>query len=218
MWITKVSFEATEHATFARYAKQERINLSIFPLSWTYKKKDLILNIAGTFHGDEQSKRKFFKVLKKDKKSRLINIEFSEDFFIASVKEYAEAKTVYNEKIIYTQPIQINQDGIITYALSAFNKKDLEKALKTFEKFYKIKIHYLKKEKPKNISFKSSSPDLTEKQKQAINLAISQGYYEYPRKTSIQKLAKTTKRSFTTFHSHLRKAEQKLLPFSHTQQ
>ena len=217
MWITKVSFEATKHATFAKYAKQEKISLSIFPLSWTYKKKDLILNIAGTFHGDNKSKRKFFKALKNDRKSRLINAEFSQDFFIASVKEYPEAKTVYNEKIIYTQPIQINQEGIITYILSAFKKQDLEKALKTFEKFYNIKIHYLKQEKTKNISFKSSSPDLTEKQKHAINLAISQGYYEYPRKTSIQKLAKTSKLGFATFHAHLRKAEQKLLPFSHTQ-
>ena len=57
------------------------------------------------------------------------------------------------------------------------------------------------------------NPELTEKQKQAMNLAIKQGYYNYPRKISIEQLAKLSKLSFSTFHAHLRKAEQKLLPF-----
>ena len=58
-------------------------------------------------------------------------------------------------------------------------------------------------------------PHFTENQKQALNLAIKNGYYDYPRKISIQDLAKHLDLSFSTFHAHLRKAEQKILPFHH---
>jgi predicted DNA binding protein len=44
-------------------------------------------------------------------------------------------------------------------------------------------------------------------------MAIKNGYYNYPRKTSIEKLAELSGLSFSTFHAHLRKAEQRLLPF-----
>ena len=56
-------------------------------------------------------------------------------------------------------------------------------------------------------------PKLTNKQKQAMNLAIKHRYYDYPRKIDVQELAKLSKLSFSTFHAHLRKAEQKLLPY-----
>ena len=52
-----------------------------------------------------------------------------------------------------------------------------------------------------------------EKQKQAIELAIKRGYYTSPRKISLQELAKISKLSFSTFQVHLRKAEEKLIPF-----
>ena len=50
-------------------------------------------------------------------------------------------------------------------------------------------------------------------QKQAIELAIKNGYYNVPRKTSVEKLAKLSKLSFSTFQVHLRKAEEKLIPY-----
>ena len=50
--------------------------------------------------------------------------------------------------------------------------------------------------KPKN---------LTDKQKEAMGLAIKHGYYEYPRKIDVQDLARESKLSFSTFHAHLRK-------------
>ena len=213
MWVTKISFNATKHSSIARYMKKRNLRILVFPLSWTYKEKGVILNITGVLYGNEKNKKLFLKDWKKDKENRLFNIDLSGDFFVGTVKEYPEAKTVYNENIVYTQPWLIDEEGKITLVFSSFEKKYLEKVIKTFEKFYQVQIHYIKQEKIKNISFKSQAPDLTEKQKSAINLAIKNRYYNYPRKTSIEKLAKLSNLSFSTFHAHLRKAEQKLMPF-----
>jgi predicted DNA binding protein len=56
-------------------------------------------------------------------------------------------------------------------------------------------------------------PELTDKQKTAIELAIKNGYYEYPRKIELKKLAKIMKVSYSTYQAHLRKAEKSLIPF-----
>jgi predicted DNA binding protein len=56
-------------------------------------------------------------------------------------------------------------------------------------------------------------PELTDKQYNAFKLASEQGYYEFPRKTNLHKLAELAKISRPTFEEHLRKAEIKLLRF-----
>ena len=81
------------------------------------------------------------------------------------------------------------------------------------EKNWKYEIFSLKKEKISNISVTNIKPNLTDKQKNAYDLAVKQGYYEYPKKTEIRKLAKITGLSSSTFQQHLRNAEKKLSSF-----
>jgi predicted DNA binding protein len=47
----------------------------------------------------------------------------------------------------------------------------------------------------------------------AMELAIKNGYYHSPRNISVEQLAKLAKLSFSTFQVHLRKAEEKLIPY-----
>ncbi len=55
-------------------------------------------------------------------------------------------------------------------------------------------------------------PNLTELQKQAIELAIKEGYYRVPKKTSLRKLAKMMHLSLSTYQRHLQVAESKIIP------
>jgi len=100
-----------------------------------------------------------------------------------------------------------------TLTIGTFDKKILDKLIINLEKLYKLKIHYIQERKIKNISIIKENPELTKKQKKAIEIAIKNGYYNYPRKTSVKELAKISKLSFSTFQAHLRKAEKKLIPF-----
>ena len=210
MWTLKVSLNGKSALIGSRTLKH-KINLFGFPLSYYYEKNWVIVNITGIILGNEKNKKEFIKDWKNS--GRLIDIEFNEDFFIAVIKEPIFAKTIYNKDIIHLSPVLIDEHGWETLYVSSFNKKVIEKFLKTLEKNYEIKLHFLKQQKVKNISVMQQNPELTDKQKQAMHLAIKHGYYSYPRKISIENLAKLCKLSFSTYHAHLRKAEQKLLPF-----
>jgi len=73
---------------------------------------------------------------------------------------------------------------------------------------------FIKNKKVNNISIAQIHPELTSKQKQAINLAIEEGYYSIPRKIDVKDLAKKSNLAFSTYQTHLRKAESKLIPYS----
>ena len=190
---------------------KHKVNVFAFPLSYFYEKNYIILNATGILLGKEKNKKEFIKDFKKAE--RFVNLELNEDFFIMTIKEPIYAKTIYNKNIIHLAPALIDENGKETISIACFEKKQLSKAIATLEKAFKTEIYYIQEKKIKNISIIKQAPELTDKQKQAMHLAIKNGYYEYPRKTSIEQLAKISNLSFSTFHAHLRKAEQKLLPF-----
>ena len=210
MWTAKLSFDGSKALIGSRTLKH-KVNVFAFPLSYFYEKNYIILNATGILLGKEKNKKEFIKDFKKA--DRLVNLEFNEDFFIGTIKELVFAKTLYNKDIIHLSPALIDEKGQETINIACFEKKQLNKAIETLEKAFPTKIYYIQEKKIKNISIVKQNPELTDKQKQAMNLAIKNGYYEYPRKTSIEKLAKLSNLSFSTFHAHLRKAEAKLLPF-----
>lgn len=82
------------------------------------------------------------------------------------------------------------------------------------KKFEKIKKAISKVGKIKSISYSNSDyreenllSNLTEKQKKVIFIAKKLGYYENPRKTTCEFIAKELKLTKSTVNEHLRKAE-----------
>ncbi|OGJ20186.1 hypothetical protein A3K73_02255 [Candidatus Pacearchaeota archaeon RBG_13_36_9] len=210
MWTAKISFDGSS-ALIGSRTLRNKVNVFAFPLSYFYEKNHVIVNATGVLLGEEKNKKAFINNLKKAE--RLVNLEFNGDFFIITIKEPLYAKTIYNKEIIHLAPALIDENGQEIINIACFEKKRLDKAIETLEKAFETKVYYIKERKIKNISIIKQAPELTDKQKQAMSIAIKNGYYKYPRKTSIEELAKLSNVSFSTFHAHLRKAEQKLLPF-----
>lgn len=208
MWVGKISFDGSR-ALIGKKALKHKVTLLVFPLSYTHKKNCIIVNMTGTIFGE--NKKSFAKDLKKE--ARVINFELTNDFFVLTIKEPKFSSPIYNENIIHLSPVLINEKGLETTNVGCFNKKDINKAITTIEKEFYTKVHYIKEKKVKSISIMKMHPDLTEKQKKAMELAIKNGYYNVPRKISVQTLAKIAGLSFATFQVHLRKAEQKLIPY-----
>jgi len=217
MWTAKISFEGKNDSLIGKYAQESGVRILIFPLSWSDNQKGILVHFAGNLFGDEKAKKKFIRLWKKDTSKRFLDIELQDDFFIGTGIEYKEAKKFYNKNIIFTQPFLVENNLMWTIVVSSFEKKYLEELIKVVEKFHKIKVHYVQKKKIKNISFRAEALELSSGQKKAIDIAMRSGYYDFPRKTSIKKLAKLSGLGFTTFHTHLRKAEKKLMPFFYTQ-
>ncbi len=210
MWVAKISFDGKNALIGSRTLKY-KVNLYGFPLSYFYHKKYILVHITGILIGSEKNKRRFIKDLKKSK--RLVDLEVNEDFFIGTIKEPLIAKSVYNKNIIHLSPAIIDENGDETLNIASFNKQELSKGIAILERVYNAEINYIRQKKVKNISIVKENPELTDKQKKALELAIKHGYYEYPRKIGLEKLAKLAGISYSTYQAHLRKAEQKLLPF-----
>ncbi len=73
-------------------------------------------------------------------------------------------------------------------------------------------LEKIKQTKLDDIYYTRLMPHLSSQQKTAITLAFEEGYYNWPKRTNFQVLAKRMKVSVSTYREHLKKAEQKILP------
>ena len=210
MWVAKIKF-SSEETLIGSKAIKYKINLFGFPLSYYYEKKWIIVQVTGTVLGDEKNKKEFVRDLKKE--VRIINLELNNDFLIGIIKEPIYAKSIYNRDIIHIAPAFISEEGYEIINVGSFDREKLMEIIKLMEDRYTGKLLSIQQKKIKSISIMKILPELTEKQKKAMELAIKEGYYLSPRKVDLKKLAKTAGLSFSTYQVHLRKAEGKLIPY-----
>ena len=210
MWVAKIKFNS-EGTLIGSVAKKYKIDIFGFPLSYSFEKEYALVQVAGKIIGTNEDKNKFLREMKIQK--RVVNLESNDDFIIGTIQEPKYTNDLYKKEIFHLSPTFISSEGYEIIEIGSFERKDLTKIISLFEKKYGAKLLFLGERKIKNISIVKQNPDLTEKQKQAMNLAVKNGYYHSPRKISVESLAKLAKLSFSTFQVHLRKAEQRLIPF-----
>lgn len=223
MWIVKFRV-FDEDNTYSTKTRKYKVNMHYYPVNYYIEKRIYYFIAIGILEGSESNKRKFFEALEKGKKISkvkrfVVNLEVQKDFFIcitAQVRSVEFERFVhlyYNPKFIHIKPAIIKSDGWEEWEIATLNKKDIENLLKISVKRYKGKLLVLRKAKLSGIGILTILPKLTNRQNQALELAIENGYYEYPRQIELEKLAKLMKLSLSTYQAHLRKAEKKLLPF-----
>ena len=210
MWVAKVRFSG-EGTLIGSKTPKYKVNLFGFALSYFHEKDWIIVHITGTILGKEDNKKRFVKELKKE--DRVINFELNDDFFIGTIKEPMYARDIYNKNIIHLAPALISEYGYEIITIGCFKREPLNKVIKILQKERKGKLISIQQKRIKSISVIKLHPELTGKQKQAIELAIKHGYYHSPRKTDLPSLAKLAGVSYSTFQVHLRKAEEKLIPY-----
>jgi len=217
MWKAKIKVY-DETGLFATLAKKYKIIVQGYMLNYHPHKNYLYFTLTVFLNCNEEIKKKFIKGLSQFK--RVSKLEDQGNFLICELKIPSKVERerkqslFYNPALIQISPFMITPDGWEELEFAAFERKHLEKVLKISERLYKLKLIYLKEEKVDNFGVINVFPTLTEKQKDILNLAIENGYYSYPRKTNVKKLSKENKISFSTFQEHLRKAENKLIPFA----
>lgn len=121
----------------------------------------------------------------------------------------------------------VTRDGVDSEILLAKSHKDMDDLLSKWKgrkDYNEVKLKKKKYVKPEDVEsinmfktsgffdLKSAKELLTEKQLEIFKLACQYGYYEIPKKVTIEQLAERTGISASTLAEHLRKAETKLLP------
>ncbi len=201
-----------ENCIYLSNASKYNIIISMYPLNsyvegkWRYHTNVNILN------GKEEDRKKFIKAIQKDERS----IEFNGkgNVYLSYIKLKARdyhTTNYYTPKIFLLRPI-VHKDGKEDWYFGAWEKRIITDMFKTFKKHFNVEILSIKEEDFTDIFIPHIMPKVTEKQKEALRLAIKSGYYSFPRKMYLEQLAKTMKVSRITFQEHLRKAESKLLP------
>ncbi len=121
----------------------------------------------------------------------------------------------------------VTKDGVDSEILLAPSHKEMSELIKRLSEdkdYADVKLkkkRYLKKEDSPSLNvfrtsgffdLQSAKELLTSKQLEVFQLACDYGYYEVPKKISIEELAEKLDLSPSTLAEHLRKAEAKLLP------
>lgn len=209
MWVLKLKLDSSKQL-LGKLAIKHQISMTGYPLSYYKDKRNLYLITAGFMFGEEKNKKAAFRDLKKNPNT--VKFEKEGDFTINITKQPLFTEPVYNHEIIRPNPVIINKDGYHIWDLASFNRKALEKVLEFAEKHLGAKIIKFRQEKIANINFTKILPDLTVNQKKAMDIALKEGYYEFPKKIKMEDLAKKHGVSYSTYQAHLKKAEAKILP------
>lgn len=211
MWVAKIKFDG-ENTILGSRCKKFKVAGSGYPIS-THIEGDVISVYAAYFiFASDKKINEFINDLKKDK--RVVHIEKTGNFILCQIHEDIKYKAAYKQSIIHLEPVIANADGAQLWTVGSWNKNELMEFLDIVETHQNGQLLSIKKQKVDTFSLISMNPSLTDSQRMCLEFATEKGYYNYPRKVDVKKLAELKKISYTTFHEHLRKAEQKMMPFT----
>jgi len=209
MWILKLETKS-KNTVLTNIAIKYKISFSGYPLSYRTKGNHLIVQTAGFIDSNQGDIKKLISEF--ERLNIVRNISCHNDFVIASFYLPKWLKVLYQPEIIFIRPARYDSSGKEILELGCWSKEPLIKLIKTFKEKYATKVISIVKKDVRNISFVSLHPNLTNKQKTALKLAIDNGYYHFPRLITIKELAKLMKISFSTYQAHLTKAEANFIP------
>lgn len=104
--------------------------------------------------------------------------------------------------LIFLPPVHI-RDGTETYRVFALDRKQIDKAVKALSKKNKVTVQMLRE----RIGARSPLSSLTAKQRETLEAAWREGWYDRPRRVDQLKLAKKLKISRPSLAERLARAE-----------
>lgn len=208
MWVAKFSFDASK-ALIGGLAVKNKVFLNLYPFYIQEQKDHVRVSFFIVLRHDHI--KKFARELKKSE-----NIVFCNQkgrFLIGQAIEPLKYSILYDPEIIHLKPWVVDgENSEETFVVGSRKRKYLSHIADVIKHKHLGKLNYIKWMDISDLFMVNVMPKITEKQRTAMELAVKQGYYNYPRKTTLRCLAKMMNLSYATFHAHLRKAEQKMLP------
>lgn len=207
MWLAKIRYK--HDCILGNRCEKLKITLQSVAFSVFKEKGKVISSSLHYMFGEKQDE--FIADLQQD--PQVIKLERKGNTFFLLEKAEKKAVKHYNPKIILIKPVIMDKEGYETWEIGSWEKEVVSKFIQETKKdIPSLKLLYFKQTHLDQIFFPRLMPDLTEKQKRALDLAIEEGYYETPRKIDLRKLAKIMNISLATYQQHLRAAEEKLIP------
>jgi len=207
MWVAKIKYK--HDCILGNRCEKFKVSLQSVVLSVFKEKGKILTSSMHYMYGEKMNE--FIADLQQD--SKVIKLERKGNMFLLLEKADQKAVKHYIPKIIFIKPVLMDKLGYETWEIGSWEKEEVSKFYQSIKQEIKeVKLLKLSQTNLDNIFFPRLMPDLTDKQKQALELAIEEGYYATPRKIDLRKLAKLMKISLATYQQHLRTAEEKMIP------
>ncbi|VVB60456.1 HTH DNA binding domain protein [uncultured archaeon] len=215
MWYLKCKYK---HSDCIYAPMLEKLNLSGFfhNIGYYFKGNYVYTSAILQLSGDEKSIKKYIQYIKTHAKVAKMEVYGNVIFVLARHKKELELySAAYNPALIHPAPAYLSKDGFEIVEVASWDRKilaDLIRSLKKNKTTTYLEVLKFVSKKMDDIYVSKLLPDLPQKQDEAVRLAFRNGYYLFPRKTNLDKLAKMANVSKPTFRENLRKAEAKLMP------
>lgn len=167
----------------------------------------VFVEISGDSRKDPEE---FVRILKNDSKVREVRVFGGFGNSLFAFLDVKQNTSSYHEVVekggIYFDDVRM-ENGFDVHPILTSDFKELKSILNALEAVGELKI-------TKIGSFKTKIKDslLTEKQTSALQKALDNKYYSWPRKAKLETIAQKSNLSRRTYQEQLRKAESKLLP------
>lgn len=221
MWLLQLTLK--HNCIIGNRCRKFKCTSTGYPLD-SYSKKGYIYALHfEKIEGEQKNIHKLLIDLKKDKAVTHFETNNNTVFFLYKTKEKKALPGQLShaeKKIFHTKPVFVDTYGYEHWEVCAWNREDINHFISFLKEntknLYDFKIRQIKKTKLTEVFFPQIMPEITANQKRALNVAIQEGYYDYPRKIELKMLAKMMHISLSTYREHLRKAERQLLPHLYT--
>jgi len=213
MWVAKLKIKHDDCVVGTRCKRYNVISIGV-PFNSYNDKNFQYFSHFETLSGKEEDIGKFIADLKKESKITNLEIEGNSLFFLVKIPRNKKIPTThYNPKTFFLKPVVVDTQGYELWEIGSWKKELLNKFITDLQKdnFF-VKILKITNTKLNEVYFPQVMPQLTNHQKQAIELAYQHGYYDFPRRIELDELAKISKKALSTFREHLRRAEKKIMP------
>ncbi|MBU3940983.1 MAG: helix-turn-helix domain-containing protein [Nanoarchaeota archaeon] len=213
MW--KAIFEGSHRTCIITpLCKKYKVTDFVYLVNAWEDKNSFYYSEAHIIEGDDEDKKKFVKDLKKQKS--IVKLEQKGNFILTLEKKprwMAAYMPLWDKRLIQTKPVIQKTDGTELWEMACWDKEPLMQILERLPKEFEIKLKSITQTKIDEIFLPHIMPKLSEQQKKVLQIAVKQGYYDFPRKINLDGLAKELKISKQTVQQHIRTAEKKLVPF-----
>ncbi|MBX4196118.1 helix-turn-helix domain-containing protein [Candidatus Pacearchaeota archaeon] len=210
MWVAKIKMNG-EKALIGRLCKKYRVSARGYPISTQWKGKYIYLNFVIFAFGNRSNIKNFFKELSQHR--RMSHFEIRGHIIVGYLRESSKLSPMYHHHVFHVEPVVFSPDGHEVWTVASWERKEIMSFSQLLESRYGSELLKIREESISNLSVLTLHPELTLQQKKAVEVAIAQGYYDVPRKAELKELAHKIGVSYSTYQTHLRKAEKKLLPF-----
>lgn len=210
MWVAKIRLR--HDCIIGNRCEKYDVMLQSLDLAEQNDKGQTLTSSIHQLIGEEKNIKRFIDDLKNDKRTHHLERNGNTLFLIESAKKKPVSQFI-KKKIFVIKPMVTDTHGYEYWEIASHAKEELMNFIKKVKPLVdEFELLSLMNTPLQNVYFPKIMPKLTALQKKALELAITEGYYETPKKTNLRALAKLSKVSLATYQKHLQKAESKIIP------